>query len=84
MHPGWPAGAPDSQGGRFRPKDQDWVDVAGDIWVRPKRKTGSGGPRNKALADAAKRGVRLLVVAGLRALEIEAPGLGVLLELNSI
>jgi hypothetical protein len=31
-HPGWPAGAPDSQGGKFKPKDEDGVDVAGDVW----------------------------------------------------
>jgi hypothetical protein len=37
-HPGWPAGAPDSRGGKFRPKDGDEVEVAGDVWVRPRRR----------------------------------------------
>ena len=83
-HPGWPAGAPDSQGGRFRPKDEDWEEVAGDIWVRPRRRRhgNSGGARDSALSQAAKRGVRLLIQAGLRAANIEAPGLGLLLEIG--
>ena len=83
VHPGWPAGAPDSQGGRFRPKDGDGVDVAGDVWVRPRRRSGSGsGARDKALSDAAKRAVHMLIVAGLRASNIEAPGLGLALEIG--
>ncbi len=83
-HPGWPAGAPDSQGGRFRPKDEDWEEVAGDIWVRPRRRQhrNSGGVRDSAMSQAAKRGVRLLIHAGLRAANIEAPGLGLLLEIG--
>jgi hypothetical protein len=83
-HPGWPAGAPDSQGGKFRPKDEDWVQVAGDVWVRPRRRQQetSGGKRDSALSEAAKRGVRLLIEAGLRAANIEAPGLGLMLEIG--
>lgn len=82
-HPGWPAGAPDSQGGKFRPKDEeDWVEVAGDVWVRPRRRRKSGGARDSALSEAAKRAVRMLIAAGLRAATIEAPGLGTMLEIG--
>ena len=79
-HPGWPAGAPNSQGGRFRPKDRD---SAGEIVVRPNppRRT-SDRVRDGALSDAAKRGVLLLIRIGLRAANIEAPGLGLLLEIG--
>ena len=38
--------------------------------------------RDKALSEAAKRGVRLLIEAGLRAVTIEAPGLGLMLEIG--
>ena len=38
--------------------------------------------RDKALSEAAKRGVRLLIEAGLRAVTIEAPGLGLALEIG--
>jgi hypothetical protein len=72
-HPGWPAGTPDSQGGRFRPKDEDWQEVAGDIWVRPRRRQhgNSARARDSALSQAAKRGVRLLIRAGLRGANID-------------
>jgi hypothetical protein len=83
VHPGWPAGAPDSQGGKFRPKDEDGVDVAGDVWVRPRaRRRKSGGVRNKALSDAAKRAVQMLIEAGLQTVGIEAPGLALLLQVS--
>ena len=83
VHPGWPAGAPDSQGGEFRPKDGDDVEVAGDIWVRPRRRRRkSGGVRSRALSEAAKRAVRLLIATGLRIATIEAPGLDTLLNIG--
>ena len=82
-HPGWPAGAPDSQGGKYRPKDEDWVQVAGDVWVRPhRRRRRPGGLVDKALSEAAKRAVHLLIEAGLRTLNVEAPGLGLLLQIG--
>jgi hypothetical protein len=82
-HPGWPAGAPDSQGGQFRPKDEDWESVAGDIWVRPRRRRQkSAGVRNKALTGAAKLGVRMLIQRGLLIANIEAPGLASLLAIG--
>jgi len=81
QHPGWPAGAPDSRGGQFRPKNQD--EVSGDVWVRRRpRRRASGGARDTALSEAAKRAVYMLIVAGLRAANIEAPGLGLLLEIG--
>jgi len=82
-HPRWPAGATDSQGGQFRLKDEeDWVEVAGDVWVRLRRRRKSGGARDSALSEAAKRAVRMLIAAGLRAATIEAPGLGTMLEIG--
>lgn len=79
-HPGWPAGAPNSQGGRFRPKDRD---SAGEIVVRPNPpRRASGELRDSALSDAAKSGVLLLIRMGLRAANVEAPGLGLLLEIG--
>ncbi len=83
VHPGWPAGVPDSLGGKYRPKDKDEddVEVAGDIWVRPRRRRrNSGGLRDRLLAETAKRGVRLLIEAALQAANIDAPGLGILLQ----
>jgi len=74
-HPGWLAGAPDSQGGKFRPNDEEWEQVAGDVWVRQRRRRqrNSGGARDGVLSETAKRGVRLLIEAGLRAANTRPP-----------
>jgi hypothetical protein len=82
-HPGWPAVVPDGQGGKYRPKDEEGVQVAGDVWVRAKRqRRKSGGPRDRALSEASKRAVRMPIEAGLRVASIEAPGLGLMLNIG--
>ena len=56
-HPGWPAGASDSQGGKFRPKTPE--EVAADRPARSSSAPGRG--MTEALAEAIKTAVRLFL-----------------------
>jgi hypothetical protein len=67
-HPGWPAGAPDSQGGRFRPKTPDDYPSG-----PPKEEPNSFGRMTNALAAAIKAGIRRLAAAGIVAVEEAGP-----------
>ena len=55
-HPGWPAGAPDSQGGRFRPKTPDDYPSG-----PPKEKPSSPGRMTNALAEGIKLAILRLL-----------------------
>jgi hypothetical protein len=59
-HPGWPAGAPDSQGGKFRPKTPD--EVAADRTERAKSTTPKAGSgMTEILAEAVKTAIRVFL-----------------------
>ena len=59
-HPGWPAGAPDSQGGGFRPKTPDDYPSG-----PPKEKPSSPGRMTNTLAEGIKLAIRSLLLTEL-------------------
>ena len=86
--PRWPAGTPGTPkpGGRWSPRDQGPAGGSGDVWVRPnaKPKAPSDDTGRKAVASAAKAGVRWLVRAVLVAADITAPEIVAALEISEL
>jgi hypothetical protein len=86
--PRWPAGTPGAPkpGGRWSPGDQGSAGGSGDIWVRPKAKpnTSPNDVGRKAVASAAKAGVRWLARAALDAAGIAAPEIAAALEIGEL
>jgi hypothetical protein len=86
--PRWPAGTPGTPkpGGRWSPRDQGLASGSGDVWVRPnaKPKASSDDTGRKAVASAAKAGVRWLVRAVLVAADVTAPEIVAALEISEL
>jgi len=86
--PRWPAGTPGTPkpGGKWSPGDQDSGGASGEITVHPKArpKASPNDVGRKAVANAAKAGVRWLARAVLVAADITTPEIAAALEIGEL